>query len=564
MFKQNDPVVDSVKKVMAENQRRRDVETKVNEELGIYSKKALPFEHHAEYDDLLAQRINESAEGSAPSSSKEANLAARKPPFNKITKGDVLHARGVIDEEEGEETREGGAVTRDNKPVVSPTATRVGEPSARKAPTEGPSASQRDALTNKIKSIMKEAQIDDLSKGTMKSYVKKALDTGSEKSISNLASRGGFEMGKAPDDDYEAGQKYDRKSVVRSKGIQRAVNKMTKEDVQLDEVAKSKAQQKIMAMALAMRRGESDRGSDKVKKIATDMSDEEMSKFAKTKRSGLPEKVKKMDENLTIDDVMEEIRANLGEEAFAALMAEQSGSFLDPNAMGAPPTRFTPRPTAPRNLPIMAAPGSASLRGVQAPAAVASASRTTPAPQNRPAAVARKGEGDVGQQLAKQGIVAGRGEGGRLNAQTHKEYGLDPTEKGFEPGTAGGNIRLAKAAAERAKNQPSPVSQPKAPEAGPASSTMAPAGFKPAGTAQQPAARPSSSNDQEDQDKTNTETKNFKQPEETKMSEPEKIDAATRRNPLAGSRMGFPGSDLQSVNESKLSPADTIRKILNG
>jgi hypothetical protein len=95
-------------------------------------------------------------------------------------------------------------------------------------------------LRDMAKKAMKEEaeQIHELSKGTLKSYVKKALDTGSEKSISNLASRGGYETGKSADDDFESGYKYDRKSVVRSQGVQRAVNKLAKEEVeQIDELS---------------------------------------------------------------------------------------------------------------------------------------------------------------------------------------------------------------------------------------------------------------------------------------------------------------------------------------
>jgi hypothetical protein len=77
-------------------------------------------------------------------------------------------------------------------------------------------------------------QVNELSKDTLKSYVKKALDpntslnANSEKSIVNLAARSGYERG-------EVGRKYDHKAVVRSHGVQRAVNKLTKEEADLEE-----------------------------------------------------------------------------------------------------------------------------------------------------------------------------------------------------------------------------------------------------------------------------------------------------------------------------------------
>ena len=78
-------------------------------------------------------------------------------------------------------------------------------------------------------------QIDELSKKTLGSYVVKSLAPGSEKSVSNLASKGGYKLGQAHDDDYTAGEKEDAKSVKRSLGVLTAVRKMTKEQSELEE-----------------------------------------------------------------------------------------------------------------------------------------------------------------------------------------------------------------------------------------------------------------------------------------------------------------------------------------
>ena len=75
-------------------------------------------------------------------------------------------------------------------------------------------------------------QIDELSKKTLGSYVVKSLAPGSEKSVSNLASKGGYKLGQAHDDDYTAGEKEDAKSVKRSLGVLTAVRKMTKEEAE--------------------------------------------------------------------------------------------------------------------------------------------------------------------------------------------------------------------------------------------------------------------------------------------------------------------------------------------
>jgi hypothetical protein len=78
-------------------------------------------------------------------------------------------------------------------------------------------------------------QIDELSKKTLGSYVIKSLAPSSEKSVSNLASKGGYKLGQARDDDYTAGEKEDAKSVKRSLGVLTAVRKMTKEEAELEE-----------------------------------------------------------------------------------------------------------------------------------------------------------------------------------------------------------------------------------------------------------------------------------------------------------------------------------------
>lgn len=54
--KKKDPLVDAVSKVMQENQLRRDIEKQFQEEIGIQAKRELPFQQHAEYDRVLAER----------------------------------------------------------------------------------------------------------------------------------------------------------------------------------------------------------------------------------------------------------------------------------------------------------------------------------------------------------------------------------------------------------------------------------------------------------------------------------------------------------------------------
>ena len=78
------------------------------------------------------------------------------------------------------------------------------------------------------------AEIGDTERGqaALNSFVVKSLAPSSEKSISNLASRGGFEHGERGDKDPQAGEKYDAKSRNRSLSVLAAIRRLTKEEAE--------------------------------------------------------------------------------------------------------------------------------------------------------------------------------------------------------------------------------------------------------------------------------------------------------------------------------------------
>ena len=57
-FTKKDPLAESVRQVMIENDIRRQVELTLNEQLGIYSKKQLPHELHEQYDATLKEAVS--------------------------------------------------------------------------------------------------------------------------------------------------------------------------------------------------------------------------------------------------------------------------------------------------------------------------------------------------------------------------------------------------------------------------------------------------------------------------------------------------------------------------
>ena len=103
--------------------------------------------------------------------------------------------------------------------------------------------SSADKVMDKaIKDEMKEEveQIDELSPKTLGSYVKKATSSNDARSISNLSSKAAYKL--ATTDGEDEGEEEDHKSYKRSASISKAVNRLTKEEVeQIEERNKQNA-----------------------------------------------------------------------------------------------------------------------------------------------------------------------------------------------------------------------------------------------------------------------------------------------------------------------------------
>jgi hypothetical protein len=77
---------------------------------------------------------------------------------------------------------------------------------------------------------LSEEELDELSKKTLASYATKASSSSHKNSTSNLSSRAAYKLATNGEDD---GEKEDRKSFMRSKGIATAIKKLTKENAEL-------------------------------------------------------------------------------------------------------------------------------------------------------------------------------------------------------------------------------------------------------------------------------------------------------------------------------------------
>lgn len=299
MFNRNDPLINSVKKVMAENETRRQAERDLNEELGIDSKRALPFEHHANYDALLEQKIAEALKGDQHKIDANQN--------NKIDSQDfkILKAKKEIEEAIGDKEGTAGTLRKDGKPVVpdatannpfmqaspdkapmpperpkdldksapmpTPRPKDLNEISRdlarrviRKASDEKEMGSKKDRSKAivlagkkaysipsepKIRATNEEIQLDEISKKTLASYIKKASHDVATKSAATgrYAERAnkeednrkknndysGYRQGR---EDNKTADKMFNKSWKRRKGIEKAADKLAKDDTFSEEV----------------------------------------------------------------------------------------------------------------------------------------------------------------------------------------------------------------------------------------------------------------------------------------------------------------------------------------
>lgn len=166
----------------------------------------------------------------------------------------------------------------------------------------------------------------------------------------------GYEYGQGGDDDDEL-DRLDRKSdkamahVQKRQGAKgvRKVGRLANKAIfgrsrafesveELDEKAVSQAQQKLMGMALAYKRGEMDDASDEVKNLAKSMSMKDLEDFASTKHKGLPVKkegvsfkalLDRLDEQTAVyEDADEEIPMMMRQLHFIGYAADEILEYL--------------------------------------------------------------------------------------------------------------------------------------------------------------------------------------------------------------------------------------------
>jgi hypothetical protein len=111
-------------------------------------------------------------------------------------------------------------------PAPKPVAKPVAKPAPQPGMVQRAVNAVRGMFNEEELAFLEAQQIDEVSKKKASAYIDAATDPLSSKSVSNLASKGGYELGKAEDDDYTAGEKDDAKSVKRSRGVALAGKKL--------------------------------------------------------------------------------------------------------------------------------------------------------------------------------------------------------------------------------------------------------------------------------------------------------------------------------------------------
>jgi hypothetical protein len=256
-FTKKDPLVNAVAKVMQENETRRQIEKQFQEEIGIQAKRELPFQKHAEYDRLLAERtavaLNEGSMKKEELVGNQHKIDANKnnkvdAQDFKILKAQKKQPQGAdyVAQRRKERVASNGRMDEaDYPPGAGKDTAKDKDPDMMKGAPGGKDETPKAApMPPKRPTNMEEEaeQIDELSKKTLGSYIKKASHDVATKSAATgryaeRANKVKDETKKGDYSNYQQGKKDDAtadkmfgKSWKRRQGIAKATDKLTKEE----------------------------------------------------------------------------------------------------------------------------------------------------------------------------------------------------------------------------------------------------------------------------------------------------------------------------------------------
>lgn len=138
-------------------------------------------------------------------------------------------AKRVAEDAVSDYMAKGGKVT--TAPYKKPRKAEKTDYSSKHIGGKGEHKSGKAANTTSPRPVGEETeQIDELRKSTIASYIKKASSSSHPNSASNLASRAAHKL--ATSSDGDDGEKEDHKSFNRSKNISKAVDRLTREEIE--------------------------------------------------------------------------------------------------------------------------------------------------------------------------------------------------------------------------------------------------------------------------------------------------------------------------------------------
>ncbi len=194
--------------------------------------------------------MSKSSGGTVPKNEKQKQLAAKHGDPNLITHGDVLKARGVKMKEEIEQIDEVGnteAGQKALKAVHKRAVERLVDMGRKVKSPEDIDDMKVSKAFKTVKGSYKRSygkdpfyavkedieQVDEISKQTLGSYISKSADKAREHGFYGGVA---FTKGNLKQSDYHA-----KKELKRTQGLNKAVNRLTKEDIeQVDELSRGK------------------------------------------------------------------------------------------------------------------------------------------------------------------------------------------------------------------------------------------------------------------------------------------------------------------------------------
>ena len=308
-------MINTVKKIMDENVIRREVEKKLCEELGIFSRGALPHEHVANFNALLEERISKAFGGGTLMEENE-----RAKDEDKKKKDD-------------DDTPPFDADKKKSTPWTSPAS-----------------------------------KAKHLARNAMKDMVKKAAKKVDEETVYEGAIRGSLEFGK--DDALKKLDKIRKKKKKKEK-IRKALNNLDDnlksfskksenkldESENLQELSKKTLKSYIKTASVDATNHTADAEYSRTKSQTAAIFDRDhyakmntlYQRKADKRLKGIVKATDKLEEDgteVTLESVMQEITRNLGEEQFKELVSpvfeqELDASGLEVTPRGAPQGPYT-------------------------------------------------------------------------------------------------------------------------------------------------------------------------------------------------------------------------------